>query len=180
MSPVLIEASERGLTRIEISYISDSPEAVKKIFSNFFLVNAMVDLETMESCINLASEICYSVSLKDLLHTFQMESRYNQLFIRLPHTAAIIYCMNSKRGSYCGNIYDIPVRGTFSTEEFLAKHALAGPGSQIKCVLMAQGINGNVEHCFYQKKHALCQIPGFKYGNDHIFPLPKPKEWMDY
>ena len=70
MSPVLIEASERGLTRIEISYIADSPEAVKKIFSNSFLGDAMMDLETMESCINLTSDICYSVPLKDLLHTF--------------------------------------------------------------------------------------------------------------
>ena len=52
MSSVLKEASDLGLTRIEISYIADSPEAVKQIFSNSFLEDVKLDIKTLEQCIN--------------------------------------------------------------------------------------------------------------------------------
>ena len=31
--------------------------------------------------------------------------------IKLPHSIAIVYAKNSKKGAYCGNVYDIPQGG---------------------------------------------------------------------
>ena len=180
MTSVINDASDIGLTRIEISYIAESPEAMNEIFSNSFLENAQVDINTLEWCINKTSGICHRVPLRDLLHGFQEEAKFNQFFIRLPNTAAIIYCTNLKKGSYCGYVYDIPIRESFSTEDFLAKHALPGPDSRIRCEVMKQGPLGNIESCFYLKKTPICLIPGFKYSGEQISPIPKPVEWSSH
>ena len=139
---------------------------MKEIFEPSFLGDAKVDIKTFERCINMVKGICHRVPLQDLLHIFQQESRFNQLFIRFPHSAAIIYCKTSKNRTYCGEVIDIPVYKTFNTEEFLAERALAGEGSRIKCILMPQGLYGNIEECFYHKESSLCIIPGYKYKGE--------------
>jgi len=77
MTSVINDASDIGLTRIEISYIAESPEAMNEIFSNSFLENAQVDINTLEWCINKTSGICHRVQLRDLLHGFQEEAKFN-------------------------------------------------------------------------------------------------------
>ena len=70
MTTVLNEASDLGLTRIEISYIADRPEIVNEIFDSAFLQKAKVDIDTLALCINKVSGICHRVPLRDLLHVF--------------------------------------------------------------------------------------------------------------
>ena len=92
VTSIINETSELGYTRIEISYTAESPEAVKQIFSNSFLHDSKADINILEQCLNKVPGICFRVPLRDLLHVFQEETRFNQLFIRLPNTVAIIYC----------------------------------------------------------------------------------------
>ena len=66
---------------------------------------------------------------------FQEECRGKQLFIHMKYTAALIYAANDKTGSYCGFFKEIPKRGRFDYREFLAAHALPGPGSRIDCII---------------------------------------------
>ena len=96
------------LTRIEISYVANSQLTRDIIFSESFVEDSKKDLKNFEKCLNLTPGICYRVPLIDLLHTFQQETKFNQLYIRLHYTAAIIYCQNVKKGSFCGYVYDIP------------------------------------------------------------------------
>ena len=85
-----------GLTRIEISYVTNGQSTQDTIFSESFVEDSKKDLKNFEKCLNLTPGICYRVPLIDLLHIFQQETKFNQLFIRFPHTAAIIYCQNAK------------------------------------------------------------------------------------
>ena len=97
----------------------------------------------------------------------------------MPNTTAIIYASNSKKGSYTGFVHDISVFHKFDHESFLARHALAGPESRIRCEIMSQGLYGNAKQCFYMKKFGLCHIPGYKYSMDFLSPLPKPVSWVN-
>ncbi len=49
----------------------------------------------------------------------------------------MIYASNQKKGCYTGFIYDIPKFKKFDREEFLARHALSGPDSKIRCEIMS-------------------------------------------
>ena len=77
VTPAIVEASGHGCTRIEISYIANSPKAVQEIFSPSFLEDAKHDIKTFEHILNRVSGICYKVPLINLLHVFQEETRYN-------------------------------------------------------------------------------------------------------
>ena len=93
-----------GMTRIEISYILDSPKAVAEVFSGSFLDDFKHDLDILQLSINKAAGICHVVPLKDFLHAFQQDAKFNQLYIQLRHTAAIIYCHNPMKHSFCGHV----------------------------------------------------------------------------
>ena len=71
MSSVIKEASNTGLTRMEVSYCAKEPTALKKIFSDSFLNEAKSDIRSFEECINRVAGICYRVPLLDLLTRFQ-------------------------------------------------------------------------------------------------------------
>ena len=82
----------------------------------------------------------------------------------MPNTAAIVYAKNSKNGSYTGFFYDIKISERFDHQLFLAKHALAGPDSRIKCEIMPLGLNGNIMQCTYIKKAEICHIPNLSHS----------------
>ena len=93
----------------------------------------------------------------------------------MPNTAAIVYAKNSKKGSYTGFFHDIKKSERFDHQKFLAKHALAGPKSRIRCLIMPLGLNGNIMRCSYMKETDVCQIPNFSYSYKEMADLPKPK-----
>ena len=47
----------------------------------------------------------------------------------------MIYAKNPKKSNYTGFFYDIPTHHRFNYEEFLMKHALSGPNSNVHCLL---------------------------------------------
>ena len=57
---------------------------------------------------------------------------------------ALIYTRNPKKGNYTGFWYDIPARTRFEYEDFIKKHALPGPHSNIHCILEPKGPDGEV------------------------------------
>ena len=77
VTPVINEASKYGCSRIEISYIANSPKAVQDIFSPSFLYDASLDVRKFEDILNRTADICYRVPLLNLLHAFQESTRYN-------------------------------------------------------------------------------------------------------
>ena len=76
---------------------------------------------------------------------------------------ALIYAKNPKRGNYTGFTYDIPAKTSFDYEQFLLKHALPGPGSNIHCILEPQGAGGEQRDVWLTKETEVSQIPGFLY-----------------
>ena len=98
----------------------------------------------------------------------------------MPHVWALVYGRNTKGGCFCGFFKDIPKFSKLKVADFLKRYALAGPGSKVRCILQPEGPFGYIEHCGYEKEHALCQVPGYRYTGDFLAPIPMPMEWTSH
>ena len=98
----------------------------------------------------------------------------------MKHSAALIFAVNDKRGCYTGFFRDIPKSGHFNHLDFLAAHALPGPGSKINCIIQKEGPEGEQVKFSLTKATPLSQIPGLVYRGPPIASLPRPKQWNDH
>ena len=133
----LLEAVDRGLTRIEISYYADDALAESLFFHKEFEQRARNDIQEVKVTLNDYKQLTFSLSVADLLHTFEYHAKQRQLFILQRNVCAMIYAKNPLRGNYTGYLYNIPAKKRFDYEDFLAKNALPGPGSNVHCILEA-------------------------------------------
>ena len=165
------------MTRIEISYYADDQEAERHYFREDFLGLARADIERVRGVVNGYGKLTFQLGLKELLETFEFETKHKQLFILQPNLCCLIYAKNQKRGNYSGFKYEISARTKFDYQMFLLKNALPGPGSDIHCVLEPEGAGGGRKDLWLTKSLAKSQIPGFRYQMRGISRLPRPAGW---
>ena len=91
----------------------------------------------------------------------------------------MIYAKNPLKGNYTGYLYNIPAKKRFDYEDFLAKNALPGPGSNVHCILEADKDESKRQDLWMAKRARLSQIPGFFYKNRSITAIPRPAGWLD-
>jgi hypothetical protein len=91
--------------------------------------------------------------------------------------AAICYAKNDKRGGYTGGYRNITSTSQLTLKEFMARHALPGPGSVITCIVQRHGPLGDTEIFKMVKLTQLAQIPGMKYGLAPATYTNFPAEW---
>ena len=177
MSKELRESKDQGLLRIEISYIADDELAEQLFFKIDFEAQAKLDINKVKDILNGNNKLCFHLSLKELLDTFQFEAKQRQLFVLQPDMCAMIYTKNIKNSNYTGFLYDIPARTRFNYQDFLLKYALPGPGSKIHCILQPKGMEGDTIDLWLQKDYEFSHIPGFIYERRSVSDLPKPSGW---
>jgi len=98
----------------------------------------------------------------------------------MKYSAALIFAVNDKSGCYTGFFRDIPKSGHFNHLDFLAAHALPGPGSKINCIIQKEGPEGEQVKFSLTKATPLSQIPGLVYRGPPIASLPRPEQWNNH
>ena len=115
--------------------------------------------------------------MKTFFEQFQQQAKAKQLYVQMPDVAALIYANNDKAGSYCGFFKNIRELNRFDHEDFLAAHALPGPGSIINAFFFPTGLDGGSQQFTLRKEREVSQIPGLYYTFEHIASLPRPDDW---
>ena len=78
---MLRETSEYGITRIEISYYADSPEAEAMLFGDEFEKQYEEDFWIVRGALGKVKNLFFKVGMKTLFETFQEKMKKNQLFV---------------------------------------------------------------------------------------------------
>ena len=71
MMKAFSETLDAGLTRLEISYYTESHLAEDLLFTDDFVQRTTDDLDKVQGALNSLTGLCYRLSLKSLLETFQ-------------------------------------------------------------------------------------------------------------
>ena len=70
MLKAIVEASNEGITRLEISYHFPDEEALAEFFHDTFSIRIKSDLDLFERALNDFSGTCFRIRLADLLTSF--------------------------------------------------------------------------------------------------------------
>ena len=92
-------------------------------------------VELVLAALNRTQGLCHQLPLLKLLEAFQECAKGRQLYIQQPTIAAICYAKNDKRGGFTGGYWNITTTNQLTLRDFLARHALPGPGSVTACII---------------------------------------------
>jgi hypothetical protein len=106
---------------------------------------AELHVEQVLTALNRIPGLCHRLPLIKLLNAFQECAKGRQLYIQQPTIAAICYAKNDKRGGFTGGFRNITSTSQLTLREFMARHALPGPGSVTTCIVQEHGPLGDTE-----------------------------------
>ena len=151
MLKAFTETLQTGLSRIEISYYTDSHLAEDQLLADRFAQRTVDDLDKVQRALNSLSGICYRVPLLSLLGIFSDTVKVRQLYIEQPLVCALVYARNDKRGNYTGFFHNIWKTKQFDRGRFILAHVLPGPNSLVHCFIDSQGDSKQASSQVYRK-----------------------------
>ena len=91
MAPAHRQALNTGLTRVEISYHAADLSGQEELLDDTFVNVSSYGLNCVENALRLTENVTWRIGLPEMLSTFDLAAKANQLLVVQPTVAALIY-----------------------------------------------------------------------------------------
>ena len=89
----------------------------------------------------------------------------------------MVYAINSQPGHFTGIFKVKAPTQKFNHLDFIAESAFGGANAVVTCIMQSYSNLGPTHYLTIEKRTALSQVPGLRYGLQPLANLPRPASW---